>query len=322
MDIFDNHFRLKPHRHPAVSALLAFLVSLITFMLIGPLIGSIFAILVFDGSAMEFIQGMSNASESDSYKLPLFILQGSASFIGLFVLPALYLKGAEKINPTSLISKRLSLLPWLLTGLVTLAFMPVNSAFIEWNANVQFPEFVSDFESWARETEEAAARMTELLTQFNSFSEFLIGFTVIAIFAALGEELVFRGMIQNMLHKSFGNIHAAIWISAALFSLIHLQFFGFVPRMLLGALFGYLYYWSGSLWIPIFAHLVNNGFMLILIYLNTTGFIDFDLENSETAPWLAVLIFAIITVSLMFYFRKYFIKYNSSHDGLAESVHS
>ncbi|MEM1405367.1 MAG: CPBP family intramembrane glutamic endopeptidase [Bacteroidota bacterium] len=290
-------------------------------MVIGQFIGSIFAVLVFDGSAMEFFQGISSASEFDKYKLPLFILQGSASFTGLFILPALYLKVAEKINPTSLISKRLPLLPWLLTGFITLAFMPVNSMFIEWNANVHFPEFMDGFESWARETEEAAARITEQLTQFNSLGEFLIGFIVIAIFAALGEELVFRGMIQNMLHKSFGNIHAAIWISAVLFSMIHLQFFGFVPRMLLGALFGYLYYWSGSLWIPIFAHLVNNGFMLVLIYLNTTGFIDFDLENSETAPWLAVLIFAIITAGLMFYFRNYFIKYNSSHDGLAESIH-
>ena len=92
--------------------------------------------------------------------------------------------------------------------------------------------------------------------------------------------------------------------------------------MLLGALFGYLYYWSGSLWIPILAHMVNNSFMLIIIYLNTTGIIEFDLENSETAPWFAVLIFAIITIGLMFYFRKYFIKYNSSHDGLAEGVYS
>ena len=150
--------------------------------------------------------------------------------------------------------------------------------------------------------------------KFNHFGEFVLAFIVIAVFAGLGEELVFRGMIQNMLQKSFGNIHAAIWVAAALFSLIHMQFFGFLPRMLLGALFGYLYYWSGNLWIPVFAHMTNNGFMLIMIYLNSIGLIDFDLENSDSAPWLSVLIFAIITFGLMFFFRKYFIKYNSLND--------
>lgn len=314
MDIFDNHFRLQPHKNPAVSALLAFLVSLLTFMLIGPLVGAILALLVFNGSPIEFLEGMANAATSDEYKLPLFILQGSATFIGLFILPALYLKVVENVNPTSLFSKPLTVLPWIMAGVVTLTFMPVNSVFIEWNANINFPEFMSGFEAWARETEDTAARMTKQLTQFDSFGQFLIGFTVIAVFAGLGEELVFRGMIQNMLHKAFGNIHVAIWIAAFLFSLIHLQFFGFLPRMLLGALFGYLYYWSGSLWIPVFSHMLNNGFMLIMIYLNSIDVLDFDLENSDTAPWFAVLLFAIITVGLMFYFRKYFIKYNSTND--------
>ncbi len=314
MDIFDNGFRLEPYKNPALSAFLAFLVTILTFAVIGPFIGFIIGIIIFDGSATTFLAGLSDNAASEDYKIPLLVFQGCASLFGLFVLPAIYLKAAEKIHPKSLFCKRLTLLPWILAGLVTLTFMPVNSIFIEWNANIDFPEFMNEFERWARETEASAARLTEQLTQFNHFGEFVLAFIVIAVFAGLGEELVFRGMIQNMLQKSFGNIHAAIWVAAALFSLIHMQFFGFLPRMLLGALFGYLYYWSGNLWIPVFAHMTNNGFMLIMIYLNSIGLIDFDLENSDSAPWLSVLIFAIITFGLMFFFRKYFIKYNSLND--------
>lgn len=314
MDLFDNQFRLASHKNPAVSALLAFLVSLVCFLFIGPIIGGLLAFVVFEGTAHEFLGGLANATANEDYKLPLFILQGSASFIGLFILPALYLKIAEKIDPATLFSSRTHVWAWFLAGLITLSFMPVNSMFIEWNANINFPEFMSGFEAWAKETEEAAAKMTEQLTQFDSFGEFLIGFLVIAVFAALGEELVFRGMIQNMLHKAFGNIHFAIWTAAFLFSLIHMQFFGFVPRLLLGGLFGYLYYWSGNLWLPIFSHMINNGFMLVLIYLNSIDIIDFDLENSEAAPWFAVLLFAIITTGLIFIYRKHFIKYNSVND--------
>ncbi|MEM8568120.1 MAG: CPBP family glutamic-type intramembrane protease [Bacteroidota bacterium] len=314
MDIFDNHFRLQPHKNPALSAFLTFLVVLVSWMFIGQILGFVAGIMVFDGSVTEFIDGFSNASSNDRYKLSLYFAQGVGSLVGLFILPAIYLKVAEKINPASLFSKPVGIIPWLLAGLITVAFMPVNSIIIEWNAEINFPEFMSSFENWARDMEANLAEMTERLTQFDSFGEFLIGFMVIAIVAGLGEELVFRGMIQNMLHKAMGNIHGAIWLAAFLFSLIHLQFFGFVPRLLLGALFGYLYYWSGNLWVPIFAHVVNNGFMLSMIYLNSIGILNFDLENSDSAPWFAVVIFAIITSGLMIYFRKYFIRLNSLND--------
>ncbi|MEM7109116.1 MAG: CPBP family intramembrane glutamic endopeptidase [Bacteroidota bacterium] len=313
MDIFDNHFRLQPHKNPALSAFLAFLFVLVS-VFIGQFFGYAAGAMVFEGSAMEFINGLSSASFDERYKLSIYIFQGVSSFVSLFILPAIYLLIAEKINPLSLVTKPLGITPWLLAALITVAFMPVNSVVIEWNAEISFPEFMSTFESWARETEDNLAELTAKLTQFDSFGEFLIGFTVIAVIAGLGEELVFRGMIQNMLHKAIGNIHGAIWIAAILFSLVHFQFFGFVPRMLLGALFGYLYYWSGNLWIPVFAHIINNGFMLTMVYLNSLGILDFDLENSESAPWFAVLIFAIITSGLMLYFRKRFITYNSLHD--------
>jgi len=180
----------------------------------------------------------------------------------------------------------------------------VNTYFIEWNANMDFPDFLGKFESWAREKEEELRRVTEFLTVFESHWEFLLGFIVIAILPAVGEELIFRGIIQNKLHIYFKNIHLAIWISAILFSGFHVQFYGFVPRLLLGGLFGYIYYWSRNLWYPIIGHFINNGFTLIMIYLYQIDKTKINIEQEDAYPTTVILVFAMITTYMLISFRR------------------
>ena len=143
---------------------------------------------------------------------------------------------------------------------IGLIFPVAMSPLSEWNANLSFPDFMSGFERWAKEEEDRLAKITSLITAIDSVPELLLGILVIALLPAIGEELVFRGMIQQELWRGSRNIHLAIWTSAFIFSAIHVQFFGFIPRLLLGALFGYLYYWSGNLLIPMFSHFFNNAF--------------------------------------------------------------
>jgi hypothetical protein len=100
-----------------------------------------------------------------------------------------------------------------------------------------------------------------------------------------------------------------------MFSAFHLQFFGFVPRMLLGALFGYLYYWSGNLLMPIFAHFINNGFSVLMLYLNQLGVVDIDIDSTETAPWPAVVGFTVLGIALLYYFKFYHDKKRTQPDG-------
>jgi hypothetical protein len=122
----------------------------------------------------------------------------------------------------------------------------------------------------------------------------------------MGEEIVCCGVLQRKLNEGGMNHHAAIWISAILFSAIHVQFFGFVPRMLLGALFGYLYYWSGDLRVPIFAHFVNNGFMITMVYINQLGLTAFDLEDTEAPSLVSAILFAIITAAILYVAFRYY----------------
>jgi hypothetical protein len=275
------------------------------FIIIGPMLGFLFAMPFINGGLVEFIPKLSDPLSYPEVKTPLFIIQGSATLFGLVLFPALYYWAVEKRNPF----KDIKPFPPLAVGLVLIimiGFIVVDSVIIEWNTSLVFPEFLKNFETWARDYETRAGEITKFLTTFDNFGAFVFGFIVIAILPGIGEELVFRGLLQPILHRATNNIHVAIWFSAILFSAIHMQFFGFVPRMLLGALFGYLYYWSDNLAVPMVAHFLNNGFSVIGLYLYQQGKITTDIEATNAAPWPVILVSAIITALLLVQFKKFF----------------
>ncbi|HCM77928.1 MAG TPA: CPBP family intramembrane metalloprotease domain-containing protein [Cytophagales bacterium] len=304
---------LSEHQRPAwISVILIFLTAMLGFVVIGPLIGVVIALPFIDGDLTGFLSKLGNPASYPELRIPLFIMQGCATLIGLILLPALYIRGIEDKNPLSLFrAKPIYMQSIMISALVVVLFMIPNSFFIDWNANLSMPDFLKEFEVWAREKEDRAAELTTYLTTFDTFNHFLIAFVVIAILPGIGEELVFRGMLQPELHRATGNIHAAIWISAIMFSAIHLQFFGFVPRMLLGVLFGYLYYWSGNIFIPMLAHFVNNGFSVLMIYLYQLEIIPINLESGEPASPFMVALFTIITFGLLLYLKKFHRENNS-----------
>jgi len=191
----------------------------------------------------------------------------------------------------------------LMTLGIAIGSMVIISAIGEWNMNLDFGE--SDFAQWARKSEDQLKAITEHITTFQSTQHFLLAILAVAIIPAIAEELVFRGLIQNLFIKVLKNPHVSIWLTGFIFSAIHLQFFGFAPRMLLGVLFGYLYHWSGKLSIAMIGHLINNGLAVILLYLAQKDMIDVSLEQMEqSAPWPAVLLFGLLTIFLLFRFHK------------------
>lgn len=189
---------------------------------------------------------------------------------------------------------------WGLTLLVVLAFMPLNGLIIEWNEGLILPDALSRLEQWMRGKEDQMADVTKFLTNFDTPVQFAVAMFVIGVLPAIGEEVLFRGVLQRKLMEHWVNPHLAIWVAAAIFSAIHVQFYGFIPRMLLGALFGYLYYWSGSLWVAIFAHFVNNGFMVLMLYLHHQKMVDYNIEDNESVPWSAALVSLVATCALLY----------------------
>jgi hypothetical protein len=276
------------------------------FIIVGPFLGAIIVLPFYDGGLEALMEAIRDPLDNPEVKIPLYVIQGCATFVGLIAAPAVFLMSQRRSLSEFFKQNGLGWMPVMLTAFVVIIFMAVNSVFIEWNANFDFPDYAQEFETWARESEDAAAELTRFLTDFGSPGELIIALIIIAVLPAIGEEIVFRGLIQNELYRGTKNIHVSIWVAAIMFSAIHFQFFGFLPRLLLGARFGYLYYWSGNLLLAILAHFVNNGVSVVALYLYQQGKFTFDLESEESAPTNIVILSAVITTGLLYYFYKYY----------------
>jgi uncharacterized protein len=223
---------------------------------------------------------------------------GAALFFWIFI---------EK-QPIHTLSLRETSLPILfLVGILVIGFMPFDAIFIEMNQKLSLPESMKSIQDWMKASEDSVAEMTKFLTDFKNPSQLVVALVVVALLAGISEELVFRGVLQNIALRAFKNPHVAIWFAAFWFSFIHFQFFGFIPRMLLGALFGYLYFWTKNLWIPIFAHVVNNGFTLLMVYLYKNKTVNLDIESTESVPLTTALGSLVLTVIIL---RFFFLKFN------------
>jgi len=273
-------------------------------LFIGQFLGLFLSFLI-QGMTLTELASLLSPPLSPDKRLPLLLIQGFGTLGGFIIGGIIYLNIVEKFSPQHLFSTRnVTIYSLLITGVMVISFMFVNTVFIEWNANVSFPDFMRNFETWAMEKEEELKHVTEFLTDFDSPGQFILGFVVIAILPAVGEELIFRGIIQNKLFAYIKNIHLAIWISAILFSGFHIQFYGFVPRLLLGGLFGYMYAWSKNLWYPIIGHFINNGFTLLMLYLYQIGSININIEEEEAYPGSVIIVFAMICIYMMISFRR------------------
>jgi len=289
-----------------------FLSNTLAFVVVLPLVN-------FDLEAIA--QLVSDPLNFPETRIVLMILQGVTA-LGIFVItPLIYIYWIDKtLSVKGLFQKNGNYLIPLLLASVAIAIveMPAITWIGKWNMEIDFPEFMDSFEQWAKLQEDKLKELTLFLTEFRSFEQFLLGFVVIGILPGIGEELLFRGVLQNKLKQLLGNVHIAIWLAAMIFSAFHLQFYGFVPRMFLGALFGYLYQWSGNLLYAMIAHFVNNGFTVIMMYLYQQNHIELDIDKQEVSSDAAILSL-ILTALLILVFYSIASKANPLLEKLTHS---
>jgi membrane protease YdiL (CAAX protease family) len=267
-------------------------VFFIGILLAGPLFGT---------GLKDIISSLSDVENLQTIRLLKFF-QVIQSF-GLFIIPALL--AGYFFEGSSVKYLRLDKSSRWLVYLITLALMYASLPFINWmvsaNEAMELPEFMKGMEEWMKTTEAEAAKLTDAFMNMPAFGGFLFNLVMIALLPAIGEEFLFRGLLQRLFKDWTGNIHAAIFISAFLFSALHMQFYGFFPRMMLGIMFGYLFYWSGSLWVPVFAHFINNGSAVIFSYLGQHGFLQGDYENfGATENVFIIVVSGLVTAVLLF----------------------
>ncbi|RYD73283.1 MAG: CPBP family intramembrane metalloprotease [Sphingobacteriales bacterium] len=282
------------------------LLLLLFYAIVGAIIFTIISLVVILGVyGFTIIKDFSLITTGDPrFTDALKILQIGTS-IGMFIVPPLALAYTNSKKPSNFYSfGKLKTTLLILVLVIMVASMP----FMEWvavtNQKMVLPSGLKWLEDWMKESEQAAMKMTiQLLTVRNNW-DFVVNLIMIAVLPAIGEELMFRGGVQRSLTKAFNNPHAAIWISAVIFSAIHMQFYGFVPRLLLGAGFGYLYYFSGSIWYAMLGHFINNGYAVCVAFYMQKHNMPLDkAEDPIGFPWYGYLISAIITIALFKFFK-------------------
>lgn len=188
---------------------------------------------------------------------------------------------------------------YLYVSLLSFFLIPIVGLVATLNEMIHLPDFMDGFSAWMAEMEAQRYSIFENIIGGSGVGVLLLNILICAVLPAVCEEFFFRGTLQPIFRNWFHNKHVAVWVTAIIFSAIHMQFSGFFARLLLGAYLGYLFVWSGSLWLPILAHLLHNTLSIVFLYIIEC----FNLPVSENMPLLQQLPLAlmslIISVGLM-----------------------
>ena len=223
------------------------------------------------------------------------------SSIGLTVVPAYIFAKTFSSKPGAYLSITTRTNWKILTyvALLMIVAIPFINLLGSINQQMVLPKALAGMESWMKDAESKASELTVKILNVHSLSGLSFNVLLVAILPAIGEELIFRGVLIKIL-KNWKGIKLAIWLTAIIFSAIHLQFYGFIPRMLMGAFFGYLLLWSNSLWLPIVAHFINNAVAIIFYYLKFNGYKMPDIDNIGTGNtlWLGIASGALVVFGI------------------------
>ncbi len=232
----------------------------------------------------------------------------SLSSIMIFMLPALvfaFIAGTGAAPYLGFTVRRISYVHVALVLLIMLSCLPFIGLTAQWNNAVHFPAFLKGVERWIRETDAAATDQTKYLLGMKGAGDLAVNLVMIALLPAIGEELFFRGVLQKLLIGWTGKVNTGVVLTSILFSALHFQFLGFLPRMILGIILGYLYLISGSIWLSMLAHFFNNGLQVVMLYLFQAHLIHYDVMKDQPVPFLAGMISLAMISGLFFLFRRY-----------------
>ena len=222
-----------------------------------------------------------------------------------FFLPAVLLALSVKQSAGSFlyINRPLDAKRMILLVALFFILLPLINALMFWNQSLHLPESMAGLEQWMRDKEEQLGMITQKFVGSPALSVYLVNMLVMAVLPAFGEEFIFRAILIKWFNKRM-NIHWSIFLSAVIFSAIHMQFLGFFPRFFIGLVLGYVFYWSGTLWASIWLHFLNNGMMVTAYFLLARGYISGDpdtLGSIDNIPVLMVDVLVFFAAMYWFY---------------------
>ncbi|MBN1416221.1 MAG: CPBP family intramembrane metalloprotease [Bacteroidales bacterium] len=255
-DSFSRYRDFVMSSSPWYKLLFVFFLILVFFLLTG-IIGLITVMITFKMSLLEVTSVLNNPDIADIHVIKLLqVIQT----IGIFIIPAFI--GAFFLGPRIIPYLKMDTYPSLITVVLVICLMiiciPAINFLAGFNARLDLPASMDAIETTIDKLRDNYNELTNMFLSTTTVNDFLANIAIMAVLPAIGEELLFRGVFQRLFAEWTRNIHWGIIISSLLFSFFHLEFYGFLPRFMLGILFGYLFVWTASIWIPMLAHFTNN----------------------------------------------------------------
>ncbi len=262
--------------------------ALLLILLLSLLFTTLFAMVL----ALPFLGADVLDLSSQSHINYMKYLQ-TMSQIAVFIIPSVFFSYLihRKVFDYLKLNTRFTWAQLILSVLLIYVSLPLLGILGNLNQQMVLPEFMSGIESWMKNAEESASRQIMVFLNVQSIGAILFNFFMIALIPAIGEELLFRGVLIRFFKKCFSNIHIAVIVSAVLFSAFHFQFYGFLPRFFLGLVLGYAFVFTSSLWIPIILHFLNNATVLFVHY--TYGKMNVE-EIGKSDNTFVILLFTML----------------------------
>ena len=253
------------------------------------------------------VLSLSNLTETGLLKLSQLLLS-----VGVIVLPPIVLAYLISEKPQHFLlldKKKINWTDLILVVIFMILIIPFINLLGDLNHQLVLPKMFSGIEDWMKTSEEEATALTEKFLKVSTIQGLLFNVLLISVIPAIGEELYFRGALQGVI-RDWKGIKISIWLTAIVFSTIHFQFYGFVPRMLMGAFFGYLLFWSENMWVPIVAHFTNNVIAVLFYYfkLNGSKLPDIDTIGVGNTLWIGLVSGALGIVGIYSLKRRFYLQ--------------
>ncbi len=244
---------------------------------------------------------LSFAPNSRNY---LLLSKSIYLIIAFFFSSILYIIIFNKVSKYKIyFSTTRNIFPFLYVFLITIFLGILTIPIIKLNQSLAFPSFLTSLENWVKNLDSSIEVVSNKLLFVTSLKDLSLLIVFLGIVPAVAEEIIFRGVLFNILGDLFKSKHYGIISSALIFSILHFQIYSFLPRFLIGILFGYLSFWSGSLIYSIFSHFINNSLFFVIIYLYNTKLIRYDILKYNIPPYW-VLIFSCLCFMTLIYQTK------------------
>jgi membrane protease YdiL (CAAX protease family) len=251
---------------------------------------------------------LHEAGDPEMINLGFMRLTQMLNQVGFFLIPPFLFALLSERYPFSFLGfNKPRIIHFFAAILLLVAAGPLTGYLAGWNERLILPTELSGLADWMRTSEDTASKLTNRLLNAPGTTSLIVNIIMIGLLPSLGEELLFRSALIGIFRKIFRGIHLPVIISALLFSALHLQFLGFLPRFMLGLLFGYLFVWSGSVWIPVIAHFINNSSVVFASYLYNNGISDIpadELGTVSSGAGVALSTAAVVLIMFWVYYTR------------------